>query len=76
MIRWKRPDDGIHESHCGRFTIEPLYNGSMRPYAYWLHDTETRARTRSGAYYAYSVRDAKATAERIATNEIAKAKND
>lgn len=29
-IRWKRPDDGFVESHCGHWKITPLYWGCTR----------------------------------------------
>lgn len=35
-IRWKRPNDGFVESHCGEWRIVPLYCGCTRPQDYEL----------------------------------------
>ena len=33
-VKWHRSDDGFVESHCGRFSIQPLYWGCVNPQEY------------------------------------------
>jgi hypothetical protein len=36
MVRWNRSDEGFATSKCGRYKIEPLYWGCVRPQSYQL----------------------------------------
>lgn len=35
-IRWKRSNDGFVESHCGEWSIVPMYWGCVNPQVYNL----------------------------------------
>ena len=60
MISWKRSREGYVDSTCGRWLIEPLYFGSVKPQSYALF--------RDGARVGYLIatqREAKARADAL-----------
>ena len=38
IIRWKRSTGDFVESHCGRWSITPIYGGLTRPESYQLRE--------------------------------------
>lgn len=64
MIRWKRSKDGYVDSHCGHWSIRPMYGGSTTPQWFDLHRDAKLVRR-----FCNTQRDAEAAAEEIVWHE-------
>lgn len=63
-LRWKRPESSFHDSHCGRFSIVPIYRSTVKPDGYKLKDKLTKKE-----HWVDTVRDAKQRALEIVVKE-------